>query len=182
MSMISPVGPVYQAGTLSGNPLAMAGGIATLEIEAKKRPRIRTLTLIAKAPLLPRVHATARLLDSRIAQRPPRPRSRRRRDHRPRPRRHQPRRLHDRPVLHQNPRRHRRRLQIRHRLRHRLFQHLLPLHARQRRLPRPVHVRSHVRRPRPRRRRHQCNHRRREKILHRCREIKAIVTSRHIAH
>jgi glutamate-1-semialdehyde 2,1-aminomutase len=32
MSMISPVGPVYQAGTLSGNPLAMAGGIATLEI------------------------------------------------------------------------------------------------------------------------------------------------------
>jgi glutamate-1-semialdehyde 2,1-aminomutase len=32
MSMISPLGPVYQAGTLSGNPLAMAAGIATLEI------------------------------------------------------------------------------------------------------------------------------------------------------
>jgi glutamate-1-semialdehyde 2,1-aminomutase len=32
MQMISPAGPVYQAGTLSGNPLAMAGGIATLEI------------------------------------------------------------------------------------------------------------------------------------------------------
>lgn len=32
MEMVSPVGPVYQAGTLSGNPLAMAGGIATLEI------------------------------------------------------------------------------------------------------------------------------------------------------
>jgi len=32
MKMISPAGPVYQAGTLSGNPLAMAGGIATLEI------------------------------------------------------------------------------------------------------------------------------------------------------
>jgi glutamate-1-semialdehyde 2,1-aminomutase len=32
MSLISPAGPVYQAGTLSGNPLAMAGGIATLEI------------------------------------------------------------------------------------------------------------------------------------------------------
>jgi glutamate-1-semialdehyde 2,1-aminomutase len=30
MSMIAPSGPVYQAGTLSGNPLAMAGGIATL--------------------------------------------------------------------------------------------------------------------------------------------------------
>ncbi len=30
MDSISPVGPVYQAGTLSGNPLAMACGIATL--------------------------------------------------------------------------------------------------------------------------------------------------------
>jgi glutamate-1-semialdehyde 2,1-aminomutase len=32
MEKISPAGPVYQAGTLSGNPLAMAGGLATLEI------------------------------------------------------------------------------------------------------------------------------------------------------
>jgi glutamate-1-semialdehyde 2,1-aminomutase len=32
MSMMAPEGPVYQAGTLSGNPLAMAAGIATLEI------------------------------------------------------------------------------------------------------------------------------------------------------
>ena len=32
MEQISPAGPVYQAGTLSGNPLAMAGGLATLEI------------------------------------------------------------------------------------------------------------------------------------------------------
>ena len=31
MEMIAPSGPVYQAGTLSGNPLAMAAGIATLE-------------------------------------------------------------------------------------------------------------------------------------------------------
>ncbi|MFO0911059.1 MAG: glutamate-1-semialdehyde 2,1-aminomutase [Isosphaeraceae bacterium] len=30
MDRISPVGPVYQAGTLSGNPLAMAAGLATL--------------------------------------------------------------------------------------------------------------------------------------------------------
>ncbi|MEX2542558.1 MAG: glutamate-1-semialdehyde 2,1-aminomutase [Trueperaceae bacterium] len=30
MDQISPLGPVYQAGTLSGNPLAMAAGIATL--------------------------------------------------------------------------------------------------------------------------------------------------------
>jgi glutamate-1-semialdehyde 2,1-aminomutase len=32
MEQVSPAGPVYQAGTLSGNPLAMAGGLATLEI------------------------------------------------------------------------------------------------------------------------------------------------------
>jgi glutamate-1-semialdehyde 2,1-aminomutase len=30
MQMVAPVGPMYQAGTLSGNPLAMAAGIATL--------------------------------------------------------------------------------------------------------------------------------------------------------
>ena len=32
MEQISPSGPVYQAGTLSGNPLATAAGLATLEI------------------------------------------------------------------------------------------------------------------------------------------------------
>ena len=32
MGMVSPEGPVYQAGTLSGNPLATAAGIATLSI------------------------------------------------------------------------------------------------------------------------------------------------------
>ncbi len=31
MADIAPDGPVYQAGTLSGNPLAMAAGLATLE-------------------------------------------------------------------------------------------------------------------------------------------------------
>lgn len=31
MDMLAPVGPVYQAGTLSGNPVAMAAGIATLK-------------------------------------------------------------------------------------------------------------------------------------------------------
>jgi glutamate-1-semialdehyde 2,1-aminomutase len=31
MAVISPDGPVYQAGTLSGNPVAMAAGLATLE-------------------------------------------------------------------------------------------------------------------------------------------------------
>ena len=32
MSRIAPLGPVYQAGTLSGNPLALAAGIATLTL------------------------------------------------------------------------------------------------------------------------------------------------------
>lgn len=35
MDMVSPVGPVYQAGTLSGNPVATAAGIATLRILQK---------------------------------------------------------------------------------------------------------------------------------------------------
>lgn len=36
MSMVAPAGPMYQAGTLSGNPLAMTAGIKTLEL--LKRP------------------------------------------------------------------------------------------------------------------------------------------------
>ena len=32
MECISPLGPVYQAGTLSGNPLAMAAGLTTLQL------------------------------------------------------------------------------------------------------------------------------------------------------
>ena len=32
MQQIAPLGPVYQAGTLSGNPVAMAAGLATLEL------------------------------------------------------------------------------------------------------------------------------------------------------
>jgi glutamate-1-semialdehyde 2,1-aminomutase len=35
MERVAPAGPVYQAGTLSGNPLAMAAGLATLDILAR---------------------------------------------------------------------------------------------------------------------------------------------------
>ena len=35
MQQLSPVGPVYQAGTLSGNPLATAAGLKTLELLAR---------------------------------------------------------------------------------------------------------------------------------------------------
>jgi glutamate-1-semialdehyde 2,1-aminomutase len=37
MELIAPLGPVYQAGTLSGNPLAMAAGIATLRLLGEPR-------------------------------------------------------------------------------------------------------------------------------------------------
>jgi glutamate-1-semialdehyde 2,1-aminomutase len=39
MKHLSPEGPVYQAGTLSGNPLAMAAGIATLKVLRRDRRR-----------------------------------------------------------------------------------------------------------------------------------------------
>ncbi len=38
MEHVAPVGPVYQAGTLSGNPLAMAGGLRQLQILKEKNP------------------------------------------------------------------------------------------------------------------------------------------------
>ena len=46
MNVVSPVGPVYQAGTLSGNPVAMASGIATLTTlkESNPYPRLESLT------------------------------------------------------------------------------------------------------------------------------------------
>src|SRR5205823_8459432 len=37
MDMVAPLGPVYQAGTLSGNPLAMAAGLATLNFLCERR-------------------------------------------------------------------------------------------------------------------------------------------------
>ena len=36
MSMMAPEGPVYQAGTLSGNPLAVTAGIETIKLLSKK--------------------------------------------------------------------------------------------------------------------------------------------------
>jgi glutamate-1-semialdehyde 2,1-aminomutase len=57
MERIAPLGPVYQAGTLSGNPLAMAAGIATLStltpelharIEARTRAMVEGLQKIAR--------------------------------------------------------------------------------------------------------------------------------------
>ena len=41
MSMLAPEGPVYQAGTLSGNPLASAAGLAVLDVLERERPYAR---------------------------------------------------------------------------------------------------------------------------------------------
>eukprot|EP00747_Dinoflagellata_sp_TGD_P145078 gnl/TRDRNA2_/TRDRNA2_176562_c0_seq1.p1 gnl/TRDRNA2_/TRDRNA2_176562_c0~~gnl/TRDRNA2_/TRDRNA2_176562_c0_seq1.p1 ORF type:complete len:146 (-),score=22.25 gnl/TRDRNA2_/TRDRNA2_176562_c0_seq1:38-475(-) len=46
MESLAPLGPVYQAGTLSGNPVAMAAGLATLQ--ALREPGFHD-TLDAKA-------------------------------------------------------------------------------------------------------------------------------------
>jgi glutamate-1-semialdehyde 2,1-aminomutase len=54
MEKLAPLGPVYQAGTLSGNPLAVAAGLATLQLVAQPR-------------LLERIAATATALTQGLA-------------------------------------------------------------------------------------------------------------------
>jgi glutamate-1-semialdehyde 2,1-aminomutase len=57
MQQIAPAGPVYQAGTLSGNPIAMAAGLAMLEViqapgfhaELERRTNLLTDGLVAVA-------------------------------------------------------------------------------------------------------------------------------------
>jgi glutamate-1-semialdehyde 2,1-aminomutase len=50
MERLAPLGPVYQAGTLSGNPVAMAAGLATLE--AISRPGFHQALAQATARLI----------------------------------------------------------------------------------------------------------------------------------
>jgi len=47
MEMVAPLGDMYQAGTLSGNPIAMASGIATLK-ELKKQNPFDTFNKVAR--------------------------------------------------------------------------------------------------------------------------------------
>src|SRR5690606_39733378 len=47
MELLAPAGPVYQAGTLSGNPLACAAGLATLRQATEE-----TYTRLAKTSLI----------------------------------------------------------------------------------------------------------------------------------
>jgi glutamate-1-semialdehyde 2,1-aminomutase len=60
MDMIAPVGPVYQAGTLSGNPLAMAAGLATLR-ELKGNPGIYQQLEERSAALVAGILAAAKM-------------------------------------------------------------------------------------------------------------------------
>jgi glutamate-1-semialdehyde 2,1-aminomutase len=48
MDFVSPAGPIYQAGTLSGNPLAMAAGLTTLNLLRDERPYDRLESLSAR--------------------------------------------------------------------------------------------------------------------------------------
>jgi glutamate-1-semialdehyde 2,1-aminomutase len=57
MDLLAPLGPVYQAGTLSGNPLAMAAGIATLSYLQEHA-----------AEVYPRLGATAKAIAEGVAK------------------------------------------------------------------------------------------------------------------
>jgi len=48
MESVAPQGPVYQAGTLSGNPLAVAAGLKTLEILEREKPHNRLEELTSR--------------------------------------------------------------------------------------------------------------------------------------
>ncbi|CAN5315838.1 glutamate-1-semialdehyde 2,1-aminomutase [soil metagenome] len=59
MKKIMPAGPVFQAGTLSGNPVAMAAGIATLDILKRENPYAKLDSMAAKLEAGLRAAATA---------------------------------------------------------------------------------------------------------------------------
>jgi glutamate-1-semialdehyde 2,1-aminomutase len=60
MNQISPLGPVYQAGTLSGNPLAMAAGLAMLKTLGAGRKTIYPALNALAAKLVSGVSQAAR--------------------------------------------------------------------------------------------------------------------------
>ena len=59
MDLVAPLGPMYQAGTLSGNPLAMAAGLATLR-HLKAHPEIYARIDALSAKLVAGVLAAAK--------------------------------------------------------------------------------------------------------------------------
>jgi glutamate-1-semialdehyde 2,1-aminomutase len=59
MSQLAPMGPVYQAGTLSGNPVAVAAGIAALDLASREQPyeELERLSIRLTGGLVERFHA-----------------------------------------------------------------------------------------------------------------------------
>jgi glutamate-1-semialdehyde 2,1-aminomutase len=64
MERLAPAGPVYQAGTLSGNPVAVAAGLATL-----RHCTADVYAHVDRAAALLREHVTAALTDAGVAHR-----------------------------------------------------------------------------------------------------------------
>ncbi len=62
MNLVAPLGPMYQAGTLSGNPLAMSAGLATLR-HLKAHPEIYARIDTLSAKLVAGVLAVAKTAD-----------------------------------------------------------------------------------------------------------------------
>jgi len=60
MNMVAPVGPMYQAGTLSGNPLAMAAGIAMVKQLRDKKSEIYSRLDSLSAKLVDGIAAAAK--------------------------------------------------------------------------------------------------------------------------
>jgi len=60
MKLVAPVGPMYQAGTLSGNPLAMAAGLAMLRTLKKDRKTIYPKLNALSASLVNRITKAGR--------------------------------------------------------------------------------------------------------------------------
>ncbi len=61
IDLVAPAGPVYQAGTLSGHPVAMAAGIAALDaLTGEAYARLESLGALLEAGLSDAVHLTAR--------------------------------------------------------------------------------------------------------------------------
>ena len=120
MDHIAPDGPVYQAGTLSGNPIAMTAGLTTLELIAEDGfPRSTVGDDVASCRRPARTRGGGRHRDG-----------------------HEPCLRHVRAVLHRCGRG--QRLCRRHGLRHGAIRTILPRHARRRCVPRAVRVRGRV--------------------------------------
>jgi glutamate-1-semialdehyde 2,1-aminomutase len=60
MDLVAPLGPMYQAGTLSGNPLAMAAGVAQLKLLREKKTEIYPKLEALSAKLVEGVAAAAK--------------------------------------------------------------------------------------------------------------------------